>query len=36
VGKWHLTRSIGDIQGAFTLIFRKESDEWVIVADHAS
>ncbi len=36
VGKWHLTRSIGEVQGAFTLIFRKENDEWVIVADHSS
>lgn len=36
VGKWHLTRSIGDLKGAFTLIFRKEKDEWVIVADHSS
>ena len=36
VGKWHLTRSIGDIGGAFTLLFRKINGAWVIVADHSS
>lgn len=36
VGKWHLTRSIGDLGGAFTLLFRKIKNKWVIVADHSS
>ena len=36
VGKWHLTRSIGDIGGAFTLIFKRVKNKWVIVADHSS
>ena len=36
VGKWHLTRSIGDIGGTFTLLFRKIKNTWVIVADHSS
>lgn len=36
VGKWHLTRSIGDIGGSFTLLFRKIKNRWVIVADHSS
>ncbi|MEP7141651.1 MAG: DUF4440 domain-containing protein [Ferruginibacter sp.] len=36
VGKWHLTRSIGDIGGSFTLLFRKDKNKWVIVADHSS
>ncbi len=36
VGKWHLTRSIGNIGGAFTLLFRKVKNNWVIVADHSS
>ena len=36
VGKWHLTRSIGDLGGAFTLLFRKISGRWQIVADHSS
>ena len=36
VGKWFLTRSIGNIGGAFTLLFRKINNRWVIVADHSS
>jgi ketosteroid isomerase-like protein len=36
IGKWHLTRTIGDVGGAFTLIFRKIKDRWLIVADHSS
>ena len=36
IGKWHLTRSMGDISGAFTLLFRKVKNKWVIVADHSS
>ncbi|UEG50639.1 DUF4440 domain-containing protein [Ferruginibacter lapsinanis] len=36
VGKWHLTRSIGNIGGAFTLLFKKVKNKWVIVADHSS
>ena len=35
VGKWHLTRSIGDIGGIFTLIFRKDKGKWLIIADHS-
>lgn len=36
VGKWHLTRSIGDVEGHFTLLFKKIKNTWVIVADHSS
>lgn len=36
VGKWHLTRSIGDVEGHFTLLFKKIKNKWVIVADHSS
>ncbi|MBZ5857853.1 YybH family protein [Flavihumibacter profundi] len=36
VGKWHLTRSIGDIGGHFTLIFRKINGQWLITSDHTS
>lgn len=36
VGKWHLTRSIGDVGGHFTLLFKKVKDKWVIVSDHSS
>lgn len=36
VGKWFLTRSVGDIGGHYTLLFRKIKGKWVIVADHSS
>ncbi|MBL7703677.1 MAG: DUF4440 domain-containing protein [Ferruginibacter sp.] len=36
VGKWHLTRSVGDVGGHFTLLFKKVKNKWVIVADHSS
>ena len=35
-GKWHLQRSIGDIGGHFTLLFRKIKGQWVIISDHSS
>ncbi|KIC94801.1 YybH family protein [Flavihumibacter solisilvae] len=36
VGKWHLTRTIGDAGGLYTLLFRKINDRWVIISDHTS
>jgi len=36
VGKWHLTRTIGNAGGHFTLLFKKVKNKWVIVADHSS
>ena len=36
VGKWHLQRSIGDIGGYFTLLFKKINEQWFIIADHSS
>jgi ketosteroid isomerase-like protein len=36
VGKWMLKRSIGDVGGHFTLIWRKIKGRWVIVSDHSS
>src|SRR5437762_8400712 len=36
VGKWFLKRSIGDIGGYFTLLFRKIKRRWMIVVDHTS
>ena len=35
-GKWQLTRSIGNVGGAFTLLFRKIRNKWLIIADHSS
>ena|SRR5689334_247238 len=36
LGKWHLTRTIGDAGGYFTLLFRKIKGKWLIVVDHTS
>ncbi len=36
VGKWFLTRSIGNLNGHYTLLFKKIKKSWVIVADHSS
>lgn len=36
VGKWHLSRTIGNLNGSFTLLFRKIKGKWVIVKDHSS
>lgn len=36
VGKWHLKRSIGDVGGHFTLLFKKIKGQWVIITDHSS
>jgi ketosteroid isomerase-like protein len=36
VGKWHLARSIGDVSGHFTLLFKKVKNKWVIISDHSS
>jgi len=35
-GNWSLKRTVGDISGHYTLLFRKIKGEWVIVADHSS
>ncbi len=36
VGKWHLQRSIGNLEGHFTLLFKKINGQWFIIADHSS
>ena len=36
VGKWFLKRTAGNLQGHYTLLFRKINSKWVIVADHSS
>lgn len=38
VGKWHLKRDAekGDLEGHFTLLFKKVKQRWVIVSDHSS
>ncbi len=36
VGRWDLTRTIGNVGGHFTLLMRKIKGKWLIVADHSS
>ena len=36
IGKWHLKREEGDLEGHFTLLFQKIKGQWVIVMDHSS
>ncbi len=36
IGKFHLSRTIGDMQGHYTLIWQKVDGQWVIIADHSS
>ena len=36
VGKWYLQRSIGNLEGYFTLLFKKIKGQWFITADHSS
>lgn len=36
VGKWHLDREKGNVEGHFTLLFQKIKGRWVIIMDHSS
>ncbi|PWV53826.1 DUF4440 domain-containing protein [Chitinophaga sp. S165] len=36
VGKWHLQRTVGDLQGHFSLIIKRIKGAWKIIADHSS
>jgi ketosteroid isomerase-like protein len=36
IGKFQLTRTIGDASGYFTLVFKNTKDGWKIMADHTS
>ncbi len=36
VGKWMLTRSVGNLSGYYNLLFKKIKSQWVIIADHSS
>lgn len=36
IGKWYLTRTIGDLSGHFTLLLKKMGGQWLIVSDHSS
>ncbi len=38
IGKWHLKREVaaGDLQGHFSVVFKRLADGWKIVADQSS
>lgn len=36
IGKWELDRTVGNIFGHYSLLFRKIKGKWVVVADHSS
>jgi ketosteroid isomerase-like protein len=36
VGKWFLKRSVGNVGGHYTLLFKKIKGRWLIIADHSS
>lgn len=36
LGHWHLRRRIGDVEGVFTLVFRRFPVGWRIIHDHTS
>ena len=36
IGKWHLQRSVGDVGGYYSLLFKRIKNTWVIVLDHTS
>ena len=36
IGKFELTREIGDLSGHYTLVIQKIKEKWLIVSDHSS
>jgi ketosteroid isomerase-like protein len=36
IGKWNLARKTDELNGHFTLIWKKINNQWVIIADHSS
>ncbi len=36
IGKFYLTRAIGDLYGHYSLIWKKIGGKWVIISDHSS
>ena len=36
IGEYHLKRNVGAADGMFSIILKKISDEWKIIADHSS
>jgi len=36
LGKFFLKRTVGDVGGQYTLLFRRINGKWMIIADHSS
>lgn len=36
IGRFELTREVGDAAGYFTLVIQKKNGEWKIISDHSS
>jgi ketosteroid isomerase-like protein len=36
IGKWFLKRTVGDVNGIYTLVFKKTKTGWKIISDHSS
>jgi ketosteroid isomerase-like protein len=36
IGKWKLIRTVGDLNGVYTLLLKKTKEGWKIIADHSS
>ena len=36
IGKWYLKRTVGDVNGIYTLVFKKTKAGWKIISDHSS
>lgn len=36
MGRYHLTRAVGDLDGVFTLIYKKVNGKWVAIYDHTA
>lgn len=36
IGKFELTRDVGNLNGHFTLVIQKIKNDWLIVSDHSS
>lgn len=36
IGKWALKRTVGNLNGHFTLLLQKINGEWKIISDHSS
>ena len=36
IGEFHLERTIGNLDGCYTLVWQKIDGQWLIIADHSS